>query len=72
MNTEIIERIQLINSEIYRFLETEIVWTSMDEYLSSLELVALMDKLEERYGFSSVSEEAVEPKNRDAQILLYC
>ncbi len=44
----------------------------MDEYLSSLELVALMDKLEERYGFSSVSEEAVEPKNRDAQILLYC
>jgi acyl carrier protein len=59
MNVEVVERIQLINSEIYKFFESEIMWASMDEYLSSSELVMLLDKLEERYGFAYESEEAV-------------
>lgn len=59
MNTETIERIQLIKSEIYKFFESEIMWATMDEYLSSAELVMLIGKLEERYGFASESEEAV-------------
>jgi len=59
MNTEVVERIQQINSEIYRFFESEIMWESMDEYLSSEEMVILMDKLEERYGFASEVEKAM-------------
>lgn len=59
MNMEIVERIQLINSEICGFFESEVMWASLDEYLSSSELVALILKLEERFGFASEIEEAV-------------
>ena len=59
MNAETIERIQLINSEIYRFFESEIMWASLDEYLISSELLALIYKLEERFGFATECEEAM-------------
>lgn len=59
MNTETIERVQRINTEIYRFFESEVMWASLDEYLSSTELVALILKLEERFGFASEMKEAV-------------
>jgi acyl carrier protein len=59
MNTETIERIQRINTEIYRLFESEVMWASLDEYLSSTELVALILKLEERFGFASEMQEAV-------------
>ncbi|SHN00130.1 hypothetical protein SAMN02746066_04306 [Anaerosporobacter mobilis DSM 15930] len=60
MNAEIVERIQIIKSEIFKFFESEIMWASMDEYLSSsVDLVELILKLEERYGFASEIEEDV-------------
>lgn len=68
MNTETIERIQLIKSEIYRFFESEIMWESIDEYLSSAELVELIGKLEERYGFASEIEEAVAGSVQDDDV----
>lgn len=71
MNAEIVERIQLINSEIYRFFESEIMWASMDEYLSSTELVMLLDKLDERYGIASEIEEAVTGTVQDDNVRRY-
>lgn len=68
MNTETIERIQLINSEIYKFFESEVMWASMDEYLSSSELVELISKLEERYGFVTEIEEAVASTVKDDNV----
>lgn len=59
MNTETIERIQLIKSEIYRFFESEIMWESLDEYLSSAELIIMLVKFEERFGLASEIEKAV-------------
>nr|WP_294486895.1 hypothetical protein [uncultured Anaerosporobacter sp.] len=68
MNTEVIEKIQIINSEIYRFFESEMMWDTLDEYLSSAELVMLMDKLEERYGFAYEIEEAVASTVQDDNV----
>lgn len=71
MNTETIERIQLIKSEIYRFFESEIMWVSLDEFLSSVELVELIGKLEERYGLASENEEAVVSTVQDDNVRRY-
>ena len=68
MNTETIERIQLIKSEIYRFFESEIMWDSLDEYLLSVDLVELIAKLKESYGFASEMEEAVASTIQDDNV----
>lgn len=71
MNAEIVERIQLITSEIYRFFESEIMWATLDEYLSSTDLAMLQDKLEERYVFISEIEETVTGTVQDDKVRRY-
>jgi hypothetical protein len=71
INTETIERIQLIKSEIYRFFESEIMWESLDEYLSSAELVIMLAKFEERFGLASEIEEAVVSTVQDDKVRRY-
>lgn len=71
MNAEIVERIQLINAEICGFFELKIMWASLDEYLSSAELVALILKLEERFGFASEIEETVTGTVQDDNVGRY-
>lgn len=71
MNAEIVERIQLIKSEIYKFFESEIMWATLDEYLSSTDLAMLQDKLEERYAFISEIEETVMGTVQDDNVRRY-
>lgn len=68
---EILEKIQLIKSEIYRSIESEIMWESLDEYLSSAELILFVAKLVERYGFESESERARGDSVQDNNVRCY-
>lgn len=58
-NTEIIEKNNKIKFEIYRFFKTEIMRETMDEYLTLGELIVLVDKLEEMFGFAIEIEEVM-------------